>query len=176
MFLEYTGSFTKEVTIQFLQALQSKFGEEPVVVLDTGSYFTANKVREFVEGTERELLCLPTGMAKLDPTEECWRRLRTALGNRYFGSLDELRAGIRSALETIDPPTIYQYLCRQVSSVSSQTPHTEVWLTAERMTTAQIWSESGGESSIPLIGSCVTSPAASSLTSQAESSPSGCGV
>ena len=97
--------------IQFLQALQSRFGEE-LVVLDTGSYFTANKVREFVEGTERELLYLPTGMAKLDPTEECWRQLRTALGNGYFGSLDELRAGIRSALETIDPPGIYQYLCR----------------------------------------------------------------
>ena len=52
--LECTGSFTKEVTIQFLQALQSGSGEELVVVLDTGSYFTANKVREFVEGTERE--------------------------------------------------------------------------------------------------------------------------
>ena len=41
--------------IQFLQALQSRFGEE-IVVLDTGSYFTANKVREFVEGTERATL------------------------------------------------------------------------------------------------------------------------
>ena len=61
---------------------------------------------------ERELLYLPTGMAKFDPTEECWRQLRTALGNRYFGSLDELRAGIQSALETINPPEIYQYLCR----------------------------------------------------------------
>ena len=56
MFLECTGSFIKEVTTQFLQALQSKFGEEPVVVLDTDSYFTANKVREFVEGTERATL------------------------------------------------------------------------------------------------------------------------
>jgi len=54
MFLECTGSFIKEVTIQPLQALQSKFGEEPVVVLNKGLYFTANKVREFVEGTERE--------------------------------------------------------------------------------------------------------------------------
>ena len=86
--------------------------EEPVVVLDTGSYFTANKVRESVEGTERELLYLPTGMAKLDPIEECWRQLRTALGNGYSGSLDELRAGIRSALETINPPEIYQYICQ----------------------------------------------------------------
>jgi len=56
MFLECTGSFVKEVTIQLLQALQSKFGEEPVVVLNKGLYFTANKVREFVEGTERATL------------------------------------------------------------------------------------------------------------------------
>ena len=56
MFLECTGSFIKKVTIQLLQALQSKFGEEPVVVLNKGLYFTANKVREFVEGTERATL------------------------------------------------------------------------------------------------------------------------
>jgi transposase len=112
MFLECTGSFTKEVTIQFLQALQARFREELVVVLDKGTYFTANKVTEFMEETEIELLYLPTGMAKLNPTEECWRQLRSALGNRYFDSLDELRTGIRSALETINPPGIYQYLCR----------------------------------------------------------------
>jgi transposase len=112
LFLECNGSFTKEVTVQFLQALQDRFGEELVVVLDKGSYFTANKVTEFVEETEIELLYLPTGMAKLNPTEECWRQLRSALGNRYFGSLEELRVGIQSALETINPPGIYQYLCR----------------------------------------------------------------
>ncbi len=51
-------------------------------------------------------------MAKLNPTEECWRQLRLALGYRYFGTVDELRTGIRSALDTINPPGIYQYLCR----------------------------------------------------------------
>jgi transposase len=112
LFLECNGSFTKEVTVRFLQTLQANFGEELVVVLDQGSYFTANKVREFAEDSEVELLYLPTGMAKLNPTEECWRQLRSALGNRYFGTVDELRKGIRSAMETIDPPGIYQYLCR----------------------------------------------------------------
>jgi len=112
LFLECNGSFTKEVTVQFLQALQDRFGEELVVVLDKGSYFTANKVTEFVEETEIELLYLPTGMAKLNPTEECWRQLRSALGNRYFGSLEELGVGIRPALETINPVRIYQYFCR----------------------------------------------------------------
>jgi transposase len=83
-----------------------------VVVLDKGTYFTAKKVKQFVEETKIELLYLPTGMAKLNPTEECWRQLRLALGNRYFGTVDELRDGIRSAMEAIDPPGIYQFLCR----------------------------------------------------------------
>jgi len=112
MFLECDGSFTKEVTVRFLEALQTRFGEELIVVLDKRSHFTANKVKEFAEKSKIELLYLPTGMAKLNPTEECWRQLRSALGNRFFSSVDELRTGIRSALETINPPGIYQYLCR----------------------------------------------------------------
>lgn len=112
LFLECNGSFTKEVTIQFLQVLQAKFGEKLVVVLDKGSYFTANKVKQFAKDSKIQLLYLPTGMAKLNPTEECWRQLRSALGNRYFGEIDELRNGIRSAIEEIDPPGMYQYLCR----------------------------------------------------------------
>lgn len=34
MFLECAGLFTEYVTVQFLQALQVKFGEELFVVLD----------------------------------------------------------------------------------------------------------------------------------------------
>ena len=112
LLLECSGSFTKETTVQFLQALQAKFGEKLVVVLDKGSYFTANKVKEFAEDSKIELLYLPTGMAKLNPTEECWRQIRLTLGNRYFGTVDELRNGIRSAMQQIDPPGIYQYLWR----------------------------------------------------------------
>ena len=81
MFLECNGSFTEDVTVRFLQALQERFGEELIVVLDKGTYFTANKVKEFAEKAGIELLYLPTGMAKLNPTEECWRQLRLALGN-----------------------------------------------------------------------------------------------
>lgn len=112
LFLECNGSFTKEVTVQFLQAIQAEFGEKLVVVLDQASYFTAKKVKRFVENTKTELVYFPPGMPKLNPTEECWRQLRLALGNRYFGTLDKLREGIRSGLEKINPPGIYQYLCR----------------------------------------------------------------
>ena len=81
MFLECAGSFNKETTIRFLQSLQARFGEKLLVVLDKDSYFTAKKVKEFAEKSKLELLYFPTGMAKLNPTEECWRQLRSALGN-----------------------------------------------------------------------------------------------
>ena len=112
LFLECAGSFIKETTVRFLQSLQARFGEKLLVVLDKGSYFTAKKVKEFAEKPNPELLYLPTGMAKLNPTEECWRQLRSALGNQYFGEIDELRSEIRSAMTEINPPGLYQYLCR----------------------------------------------------------------
>jgi hypothetical protein len=71
-----------------------------------------NEVKNFVEGTAIDLVCFSTGSPDLNPIEECWRRLGKTLGNQYFGSLDELRTAIRPALESIDPPGIYQYLCR----------------------------------------------------------------
>ena len=112
LFLECAGSFNKEATVQFLQALQAEFEEKPLVVLDKSSCFTAKKVKQFAEKSKLELLYLPTGMAKLNPTEECWRQLRSALDNKYFGEIDELRNGIRSVIEEINPPGVCQYLCR----------------------------------------------------------------
>lgn len=82
------------------------------MVLDRATYFIANKVKNFVEGTAIDLVYFPCGSPDLNPTEECWRQFREVLGNQYFGSLDELRAAIWPALESIDPPGIYQYLCR----------------------------------------------------------------
>ena len=61
LLLECTGSFTKDVTMRLLQVLQAKFGEKLVVVLDKGTYFTAKKIKQFVEETKIELLYLPIG-------------------------------------------------------------------------------------------------------------------
>ncbi|QZA89074.1 transposase [Salinarchaeum sp. IM2453] len=58
-----------------------------------------------------ELVYFPTGSPDLNPAEEYWRQLKKTLGNRYFATLDEIRSAIWNALETISPPSIYQYLC-----------------------------------------------------------------
>lgn len=109
--LESGGSFTGEVTIRFLEHLQAEFGEKLVVLLDQATYFTAEAVKNFAAEEPIELVYFPTGSPDLNPTEEYWKRLKQALGNRYFGTLSEIRTAIWSALETIDPPGVYQYLC-----------------------------------------------------------------
>lgn len=109
--LECGGSFTGEVTIRFLEHLQAAFGEKLVVLLDQATYFTASAVKDFAADEPIELVYFPTGSPDLNPTEEYWRRLKQALGNRYFATPDEIRSAVWSALETIDPPGVYQYLC-----------------------------------------------------------------
>jgi len=109
--LECGGSFTGEVTIRFLKHLQTEFGEKLVVLLDQATYFTAAAVKHFVVDEPIELVYFPTGSPDLNPTEEYWRQLKLALGNRYFGTCAEIRSAVWTALDSITPPGIYQYLC-----------------------------------------------------------------
>ena len=109
--LECDGSFTGEVTIRFLEHLQAEFGEILIVLLDQAKSFTAAVVKDFTAHEPIELVYFPTGSPDLNPAEEYWRRLKKALGNRYFGTLDEIRLAIWDALDSISPPRVYQYLC-----------------------------------------------------------------
>jgi len=110
-FLPCEENFNSDTTIRLLDALQTEFGEKICVVLDNASYFTANAVQEFVEDRPIELCYLPRGSPELNPTEECWRRLNKALGNRLFATLDELRDAALAALDKIEPPSVFTYLC-----------------------------------------------------------------
>ena len=113
-FTPVANSFTSEVTIQFLRALQTEFGECIHVILDNASYFSSNRVAEFVDGSSIKITHLPTGSPDMNPVEECWRQFSQALGNRFFSSLGELRSAVWPALDTISPPNIYRYLCPAV--------------------------------------------------------------
>lgn len=104
-------SFTSDVTIRFLRALQTQFGEHIHVILDNATYFTSRKVTEFVENSAIKVTYLPTGSPDMNPMEECWRQVKRALGNRFFQSIEELRPAVWSALRDLSPPNIYDYLC-----------------------------------------------------------------
>jgi transposase len=107
-------SFTSDVTIRFLKALQAKFSEYVHVILDNATYFASNKVAEFVEDSSVKVTYLPTGSPDMNPVEECWRQFSQLLGNRFFGDIDELRSAVWPALDSISPPNIYGYLCPSV--------------------------------------------------------------
>lgn len=113
-FTEIADSFTSDVTIRFLRALQDEFGEHLHVVLDNATYFASNKVEEFVEDTAMKLTFLPTGSPDMNPVEECWRQFKRVLGNRFFADIDELRPAIWDAIEEITPPQLMDYLCPSV--------------------------------------------------------------
>lgn len=110
-FLPCEENFNSDTTIRLLDALQTEFGEKICVVLDNASYFTANAVQEFVEDTPIELCYLPRGSPELNPAEDCWKKLNQALGNRLFDTLDDLRDAALAALDSINPPNLFTYLC-----------------------------------------------------------------
>lgn len=106
---EVADSFTSDVTIEFLKALQTEFGDHLHVILDNATYFASNHVTEFIDQSAIEVTYLPTGSPDMNPVEECWRQLKHQLGNRFFASIDKLRPAIHSAIDRIDPPQIRNY-------------------------------------------------------------------
>ncbi len=110
-FLPCEENFNSDTSIRLLDALQTEFDERICVVLDNASYFTAKAVQETVEDTPIELCYLSRGSPGLNPAEECWKKLNQVLGNRLFDTLSELRDAALAALDSIDPPNLFTYLC-----------------------------------------------------------------
>ncbi len=104
-------SFKSDVTIRFLQALQQEFGKKLHLVMDNATYFTSKKVSNFIENSKLKVTYLPTGSPDMNPVEKVWRQFKQALGNRYFGSLEELRPAVWSALQSVNVPNIRDCLC-----------------------------------------------------------------
>lgn len=113
-FTEVADSFTSEVTVRFLQALQDEFGDHIHIILDNATYFASNHVEEFVEDTAIQLTFLPAGSPDMNPVEECWWQFKRALGNRYFSDITELRSAVWDAIDKTNPPEITDYLCPSV--------------------------------------------------------------
>jgi transposase len=111
---EVVDRFTSDVTIRFLQAIQEEFSEIIHVLLDIALYFKSQQVRDFVEETQIEITYFPRGSPDLNPVEECWRQLEQVPGNRFFGSINEIRPAVTIALRQINPPQITDYLRQSV--------------------------------------------------------------
>lgn len=111
---EVADSFKSDVTIQFLKALQTKFEEQFHIILDNATYFTSQKVQQFIEESALKVTYLPTESPDMNPVEECWRQVKRGLGNRFFGSIEELRPAIWVAIDSVSVPGVHDYLCPSI--------------------------------------------------------------
>jgi len=50
-----------------------------IVVLDGAPYFQASTVTDLVAGDDLSFVTLPSYSPELNPVEECWRQLQSAL-------------------------------------------------------------------------------------------------
>jgi len=76
-------NFNGDMTTRLLDALQTEFGEEICVVLDNVSYFTANAVQEFAEGTPIELRDVPRSPISVSPVKSAGDSSIKNLGTVY---------------------------------------------------------------------------------------------
>ena len=75
-FEEYvTGEHTKKIIL----SLCEEFRKDLIVVLDGAPYFRASAVTDLTARDDLTLVRLPAYYPYLNPVEECWRQLRTAI-------------------------------------------------------------------------------------------------
>jgi len=78
-------------------------------VLDGAPYLQASAVTDLAARDDLAFVKLPPYSPELNPVEECWRQLQTALSNRFFDSLDELTTAIDTALQQLSVPEIRNF-------------------------------------------------------------------
>ena len=101
----------------FLDAVQTTCGEKICLVPDEAPYFTAKAVQQFVEDTPIERCYRPRGFSEPNSAEKCWRQPDRGPGTRLFETPDDFRGAALSALDRIEGPAIFTYLCPYVSVI-----------------------------------------------------------
>lgn len=108
-FARFPEYVTAEHAKHFILALYEEFEDDLIVVLDGASYFRASAVTDLADRDGLAFVQLPAYRPDLNPVEECWRQLESALGNRYFDSVNELTRTIDEALEQLSLPEVSNY-------------------------------------------------------------------
>ena len=108
-FARFPEYVTAEHAKHFILALYKEFEEDLIVVHDGASYFRASAVTDLAARDGLAFVRLPAYRPDLNPVEECWRQLDSALGNRYFESIDDLTKRIDKTLEQLSLPEVSNY-------------------------------------------------------------------
>ena len=78
-------------------------------MLDGGPNIQALAVTDLAEHKPISFVRLSAYSPELNPVEERWRELKTALGNRLFTSLDDLKHAINKSLAQLSTPYVGNY-------------------------------------------------------------------
>jgi len=108
-FARFPEYVTADHARHFIFALYEEFEDDLIVVLDGASYFRASAVTDLAARDGLAFVQLPAYRPDLNPVEECWRQLESALGNRYFESITELTATIDATLDQLSLPKVSNY-------------------------------------------------------------------
>ncbi|PGF13830.1 IS630 family transposase [Natrinema sp. CBA1119] len=108
-FSRFTEYVTADHAKHFILALCKEFEEDLIVVLDGAPYFQASAVTDLAARDDLAFVTLPAYSPELNPVEECWRQLQSALSNRFFDSLSELTTAIDTALDQLSIPKLSNY-------------------------------------------------------------------
>ena len=108
-FSRFSEYVTADHAKHFILALYKVFEDNLIVVLDGASYFRASTVTHLADRDGIEIVRLPAYRPDLNPVEECWRQLESALGNQYFESIDELTTTIDTTLNQLSLPKVGNY-------------------------------------------------------------------
>ena len=80
-----------------------------IVVLDGASCFQVSAVTDLAACDDLTFVTPPAYSPDLNPVEECWRQLQSALSNRLFDSLTELTTAIDTALNHLSVLKVSNY-------------------------------------------------------------------
>ena len=109
----FFSRFPEYVTAQhakhFILPLYKEFEKDMIIFLDGTSYFRASAVTDLAARDGLALVRLPAYRPDLNPVEECWRQLDSALGNRYFESINDLTKRIDETLDKLCLPKVSNY-------------------------------------------------------------------
>lgn len=108
-FSRFPEYVTAEHANHIISSVYNEFKDDLIVVLDRSSYFRASQVQELANRDGIEFVQLPAYQPDLNPVEKCCRQLESALGNKYFESIEELTTTIDSSFDQFNITIVSNY-------------------------------------------------------------------
>jgi transposase len=108
-FARFPEYVTADYAKHFILEIYEEFENDLIVLLNGASHFRASTVMDLAARDGLAFVRLPAYRLDLNPVEECWRQLESALGNRYFESMIDLTTTIDTALDQLSLPEVGHY-------------------------------------------------------------------